>query len=198
MIFWAIEEQGSVVLALFAAEQTQLNFAGFHLAPSQFQMLNPFFIIIYTPIFAWLWIKLGKRQPSSPSKFWMGLIATAISYFVLIIPLMGLAPGGKVSPLWLVLSWGIIEIGEMLISPVGLSATTKLAPKAFAGQMMSMWFLADSAGQAANAQLVKLFVPGNPQNEMMFFGVTGIVTLVAALVLILFVPRIKKLMGGVN
>ena len=198
MIFWAIEEQGSVVLALFAAEQTQLNFAGFHLAPSQFQMLNPFFIIIYTPIFAWLWIKLGKRQPSSPSKFWMGLIATAISYFVLIIPLMGLAPGGKVSPLWLVLSWGIIEIGEMLISPVGLSATTKLAPKAFAGQMMSMWFLADSAGQAANAQLVKLFVPGDPQNEMMFFGVTGIVTLVAALVLILFVPRIKKLMGGVN
>lgn len=197
-IFWAIEEQGSVVLALFAAEQTQLNFAGLHLSAPQFQMLNPFFIIIYTPFFAWLWIKLAKRQPSSPSKFWMGLVATAISYFVLIIPLIGLAPGDKVSPLWLVLSWGIIEIGEMLISPVGLSATTKLAPKAFRGQMMSMWFLADSAGQAANAQLVKLFEPGNPQNEMMFFGVTGIVTLVAAVILIMFVPKIKKLMAGVN
>src|SRR5699024_5817262 len=105
-IFWAIEEQGSVVLALFAAEQTQLNFAGLHLTAPQFQMLNPFFIIIYTPFFAWLWIKLAKRQPSSPSKFWMGLVATAISYFVLIIPLMGIAPGAKVSPLWLVLSWG--------------------------------------------------------------------------------------------
>ena len=63
---------------------------------------------------------------------------------------------------------------------------------------MSMWFLADSAGQAANAQLVKLFEPGNPQNEMMFFGVTGIVTLVAAVILIMFVPKIKKLMAGVN
>lgn len=197
-IFWAIEEQGSVVLALFAAEQTQLNFAGLHLTAPQFQMLNPFFIIIYTPFFAWLWIKLAKRQPSSPSKFWMGLVATAISYFVLIIPLIGLSPDGKVSPLWLVLSWAIIEVGEMLISPVGLSATTKLAPKAFRGQMMSMWFLADSAGQAANAQLVKLFEPGNPQNEMMFFGVTGIVTLVAAVILIMFVPKIKKLMAGVN
>ncbi|KRO00424.1 peptide MFS transporter [Companilactobacillus kimchiensis] len=198
VIFWAIEEQGSVVLALFAAEQTNLNFGGFKLSAPLFQMLNPFFIIIYTPFFAWLWIKLSKRQPSSPSKFWMGLVATAISYFILIIPLMGLAPGGKVSPLWLVLSWGIIEIGEMLISPVGLSATTKLAPKAFKGQMMSMWFLADSAGQAANAQIVKLFKPGDPQNEIMFFGVTGIVTLVAAVILILFVPRIKKLMQGVN
>ena len=104
----------------------------------------------------------------------------------------------RISPLWLVLSWAIIEVGEMLISPVGLSATTKLAPKAFRGQMMSMWFLADSAGQAANAQLVKLFEPGNPQNEMMFFGVTGIVTLVAAVILIMFVPKIKKLMAGVN
>ncbi|MFH5810825.1 peptide MFS transporter [Companilactobacillus sp. FL22-1] len=198
MIFWAIEEQGSVVLALFAAEQTQLHFAGFNLSAPQFQMLNPFFIIIYTPFFAILWTKLGKRQPSSPSKFWMGLVATAISYFVLMIPLIGLSPSGKVNPLWLVLSWGIIEIGEMLISPVGLSATTKLAPKAFSSQMMSMWFLADSAGQAANAQLVKLFQPGNPQNEMMFFGVTGVVTLVAAVILIMFVPRIKRLMQGVN
>lgn len=197
-VFWAIEEQGSVVLALFAAEQTQLNFAGFHLSAPQFQMLNPFFIIIYTPFFAWLWIKLGKRQPSSPTKFWMGLVATALSYFVLIIPLMGLSSNGKVNPLWLVLSWGIIEIGEMLISPVGLSATTKLAPKAFRGQMMSMWFLADSAGQAANAQIVKLFQPGNPQNEIMFFGITGIVTLAVAVLLILFVPRIKRLMAGVN
>lgn len=198
VIFWAIEEQGSVVLALFAAEQTNLNFAGFKLSAPLFQMLNPFFIIIYTPFFAWLWIKLSKRQPSSPSKFWMGLVATAISYFVLIIPLMGLGAGQKVSPLWLVLSWGIIEIGEMLISPVGLSATTKLAPKAFKGQMMSMWFLADSAGQAANAQIVKLFKPGDPQNEMMFFGITGIVTLVVAVILIMFVPKIKKLMQGVN
>jgi len=198
VIFWAIEEQGSVVLALFAAEQTNLHFGGFQLSAPLFQMLNPFFIIIYTPFFAWLWIKLGKRQPSSPSKFWMGLVATAISYFVLIIPLMGLGAGQKVSPLWLVLSWGIIEIGEMLISPVGLSATTKLAPKAFKGQMMSMWFLADSAGQAANAQIVKLFNPGDPKNEMMFFGITGIVTLVVAVLLIMMVPRIKKLMQGVN
>lgn len=196
-IFWAIEEQGSVIMALFVAEQTKLSAFGMNLQAGWFQSLNPFFIIIYTPFFAWLWIKLGKRQPSSPTKFWLGLVFTALSYFVLIIPLMGVGTG-KVSPWWLVAQWGLIEIGEMLVSPVGLSATTRLAPKAFKSQMMSMWFLADSAGQAVNAQLVKVFHAGDPANEMMFFGITGAFLIVAAIILAVLVPKIKPLMKGVN
>ncbi|UQS81841.1 peptide MFS transporter [Bombilactobacillus folatiphilus] len=192
VIFWAIEEQGSSILGLFVANNTQLNLGGFHLNPSWFQMLNPFFIIVYTPIFAALWTKLGKKQPSSPTKFWMGLIFTGISYLVLVLPLLGTQ--GKVNPLWLVLSWGIVEIGEMLISPIGLSVTTKLAPKAFSSEMMSMWFLADSAGQAINSQLVRFY----PHHEMAYFGVTGLVAILFAILLILFTPKIKKLMAGIN
>jgi POT family proton-dependent oligopeptide transporter len=197
VVFWAIEEQGSVIMALMAAEQTQLHIGGWNLQAGYFQMLNPFFIIIYTPFFAWLWIKLGKRQPSSPSKFWLGLVFTAASYFLLVLPLMHVGTG-KISPWWLVGQWALIEIGEMLISPVGLSATTKLAPKAFSSQMMSMWFLADSAGQSINAQLVKFFKPGVPSNEMAFFGITAIVVLVTGIILALLVPKIKPLMKGVN
>ncbi|WP_300562370.1 peptide MFS transporter [Companilactobacillus sp.] len=197
VVFWAIEEQGSVIMALLAAEQTQLHIGGWNLQAGYFQMLNPFFIIIYTPFFAWLWIKLGKRQPSSPNKFWLGLVFTAASYFLLVLPLMSVGTG-KISPWWLVGQWALIEVGEMLVSPVGLSATTKLAPKAFSSQMMSMWFLADSAGQSINAQVVKFFKPGDPANEMMFFGVTAIVVLVVGIILAFLVPKIKPLMKGVN
>ncbi|UQS83221.1 peptide MFS transporter [Bombilactobacillus thymidiniphilus] len=193
VIFWAIEEQGSSILGLFVANNTQLNIGGFKLIPSWFQSLNPFFIIIYTPIFALLWTKLGKKQPSSPTKFWLGLIFTGISYLVLVLPLM-FGNGGKVSPLWLVLSWGIVEIGEMLISPIGLSVTTKLAPKAFSSEMMSMWFLTDSAGQAINAQLVKFY----PGHEMVYFGAIGIVAIFFAILLMIVTPKIKELMAGIN
>ncbi|MCO6543152.1 MAG: peptide MFS transporter [Lactobacillus sp.] len=200
VIFWAIEEQGSTVLGLFVANNTQLNvnlnFLGLHLdklVPSWFQSLNPLFIVLYTPIFAWLWTKLGKKQPSSPAKFWMGLVVTGISYLVLLIPLMT-GNGGKVSPWWLVLSWGIVEIGEMLISPIGLSVTTKLAPKAFSSEMMSMWFLADAAGQAINAQVVQFY----PGHEATYFGVVGIVAIAFAAILLVLTPKIEKLMAGIN
>ena len=200
VIFWAIEEQGSTVLGLFVANNTQLNvninFLGFHLdklVPSWFQSLNPLFIVLYTPIFAWLWTKLGKKQPSSPAKFWLGLMVTGFSYLVLLIPIMT-SHGNKVNPWWLVLTWGIIEIGEMLISPIGLSVTTKLAPKAFSSEMMSMWFLADAAGQAINAKVVQFY----PGHQMAYFGVVGIVAIVFAIILLLITPRIEKLMAGVN
>ncbi|MGR3741261.1 peptide MFS transporter [Companilactobacillus sp. DQM5] len=191
VIFWAIEEQGSSVLALVVANRTQLHFGGMNLQVPQFQMLNPFFIVLYTPFFAWMWTKLGKKQPSSPTKFWLGLIFTGISFLVLALPL---ATPGKISPLWLVLSWALVMFGELLISPVGLSVTTKLAPKAFGAQMMSMWFLADAAGQAINAQIVKFY----EVNDVMYFSVIGVLIIVFAIILALLTPKIKPLMKGVN
>lgn len=195
VIFWAIEEQGSVVLAVFAADQTQLNFGWFKILPGWFQMLNPLFILIYGPIFAWLWVKLGTKQPSSPRKFAYGLVFAGASYLVLVLPVMLFGTQTRVSPLWLLLSWAVVEIGEMLISPVGLSVTTKLAPKAFAAQMMSMWFLTDAAAQALNAQLVKLY---SKATEGWYFAGVGIATIVFAGILLLMVPRIERLMKGVN
>nr|WP_179394879.1 peptide MFS transporter [Lacticaseibacillus absianus] len=195
VLFWAIEEQGSVVLAVFAADQTQLHFGGFQILPGWFQMLNPLFILLYGPLFAWLWVRLGNRQPSSPKKFAYGLVFTGLSYLVMVVPVALFGTDVRVSPLWLVLSWAIVEIAEMLISPVGLSVTTKLAPKAFASQMMSMWFLADAAAQAINAQIVKLYTPAT---EVAYFTAVGVITILFAVVLGFMIPRIEKLMQGVN
>lgn len=194
VLFWSIEEQGSVVLALFAKNQTILNLGFINLLPSWFQSLNPLFIILYGPIFAWFWVKLGKHQPSTPAKFAYGLLFAGASFLVMLIP-VSLFGQQRVSALWLVLSWAIVEIGEMLISPVGLSATTKLAPKAFQSQMMSMWFLGDAAAQAINAQIVRLYTPAN---QMMYFAVIGIITVAFGILLGFMVPKIKGLMEGIN
>ncbi|MFD1421568.1 peptide MFS transporter [Lactiplantibacillus songbeiensis] len=194
-LFWAIEEQGSAVLALFAADRTNLNFLGMHLAASDFQILNPLFIMIYTTPFVFLWTKWGKKQPSSPAKFAVGLVFAGASYLIMAMPGFFFGTAGKVSPMWLVGSWAVVEIAEMLISPIGLSVTTKLAPKAFASQMMSMWFLADSAGSALNAQLVRFY---STKTEVPYFASIGIVSVLLGVILFMMVPTIKKAMQGVR
>ncbi len=193
-IFWGIEESGSVVLALFAEDRTILNIGGHSLAASNFQSLNPLFIMLLTPFFVWLW-SAWKKQPSAPGKFAVGLIFAGLSYMFMALPGLLHGTGGRVSPFWLIGSWFIVEIAEMLISPIGLSITTKLAPKAFQSQMMSMWFLADAAGQAINAQLVRLY---SPQTEIRYFLGIGIVSAIFGIVLIFFVKPVHKLMEGVN
>ena len=194
-LFWAIEEQGSAVLALFAANRVNLNIGIFHLAASDFQMLNPLFIMIYTTPFVWLWTKWGKKQPSSPAKFAVGLVFAGASYLIMAMPGALFGTAGKVSPLWLVASWAVVEIAEMLISPIGLSVTTKLAPKAFASQMMSMWFLTDSVGSAVNAQIVRFY---STKTEVPYFAIIGIVSVLLGIVLFTMVPMIKRSMQGVR
>ncbi|SPC39252.1 peptide MFS transporter [Latilactobacillus fuchuensis] len=193
-VFWGIEESGSVVLALFAEDRTILHLGSMHLAASNFQSLNPFFIMLLTPFFVWLW-STWKKQPSAPGKFAVGLMFAGVSYMVMALPGLLHGTAGRVSPFWLLGSWFIVEIAEMLISPIGLSITTKLAPKAFQSQMMSMWFLADAAGQAINAQLVRLY---SPQTEIKYFLTIGIVSVIFGIILIFFVKPIHKLMEGVD
>ena len=193
-IFWAIEESGSVVLALFAENRTVLHIGSWHFAASNFQTLNPLFIMILTPVFVWLWSH-WKNQPSAPGKFAAGLIFAGLSYAWMALP--GILEGttGRVSPFWLVMSWFIVEIGEMLISPIGLSVTTKLAPKAFKSQMMSMWFLANAAGQAINSQVVKYY---SSSTEVPYFLTIGLISIVFGIILFFFVKKIHRLMDGVN
>lgn len=196
ILFWSIEEQGSVVLALFANEQTRLSFFSLIKFPSSlFQSLNPFFIMIYVPVFAMLWTKLGQHQPSSPKKFSYGLFFAGVSFLWMILPVLLYGTSSKVSPFWLFMSWAIVIIGEMLISPIGLSATTKLAPKAFQSQMMSMWFLSDAAAQAVNSQLVRFY---NYSTEIAYFGIIGTITIIFGLLLLVISPQIEKLMIGVK
>lgn len=195
ILFWSIEEQGSVVLAFFAEEQTRLNIGWLHYPASIFQSMNPLFIMIYVPLFAILWTKLGNRQPSSPAKFAYGLFFAGLSFIWMMLPGILAGTNTRVSPLWLITSWALVIVGEMLISPIGLSATTKLAPKAFQSQMMSMWFLSDAVAQAFNSQLVRFYSKGT---EVVYYGVVGVVTIIFGILLLLMVPRIKELMSGVR
>ncbi len=195
IMFWAIQEQTSTVLASFADKRTQLEFAGISISPAWFQSLNPLFIIALAPAFAWLWLKLGNRQPSIPQKFSLGLLFAGLSFLVILLPAYFGGSDSLVNPLWLVLSYFIVVIGELCLSPVGLSATTKLAPAAFTAQMMSMWFLSNAAAQAINAQIVKFYTP---DTEMLYFGVIGGVAIVLAVILFLFSSKIQNFMKGIR
>ncbi|MEK5521151.1 MFS transporter [Heyndrickxia sporothermodurans] len=195
VMFWAIQEQGSTILATYADKRTQLDFAGIHISPAWFQSLNPLFIIVFAPVFAWLWMKLGKRQPSIPKKFSFGLLFAGISFLVILLPAYFGGSNSLVNPLWLVLSYFIVVIGELCLSPVGLSATTKLAPAAFSAQTMSLWFLSNAAAQAINAQIVKFYTPAT---EMVYFGIIGGASIVLSIILFILSPKIQSFMKGVH
>ncbi|WP_071393406.1 peptide MFS transporter [Bacillus tuaregi] len=195
VMFWAIQEQGSTILANFADKRTQLEFAGLTISPAWFQSLNPLFIIIFAPVFAGLWVKLGSRQPSIPKKFALGLLFAGLSFLVILLPAYFGGSDSLVSPLWLVLSYFIVVLGELCLSPVGLSATTKLAPAAFSAQTMSLWFLASAAAQALNAQLVKFY---SPATEMVYFGAIGGASIVLSIILFAISPKIQSLMKGIK
>ncbi|WP_394140513.1 peptide MFS transporter [Cytobacillus oceanisediminis] len=195
VMFWAIQEQGSTILANYADKRTQLDFMGIHISPAWFQSLNPLFIIFLAPVFAWMWVKMGERQPSVPQKFSLGLLFAGLSFIVILVPAYMGGTDSLVNPLWLVLSYFIVVLGELLLSPVGLSATTKLAPAAFSAQTMSLWFLSNAAAQAINAQIVKFYTP---ETEMTYFGVIGAAAIVLSIILFLLSPKIQGYMKGVR
>ena len=189
VIFWMIEESSSSVLALFAEQRTVLHLGSWHFTAANFQSLTPFFVMTLTPLYAVLWTK-WRRQPSTTGKFTIGLVLAGLSYIWLALPtIIYGTTAGRVSPLWLVGSWFLIENAKMFISPIGLSATTKLAPKAFMAQMMSVWYLADAAAQAINAQIVKFY---STANEVPYFLVVGSVSVLAAIVFALLSKGIAK------
>ncbi|NHM33334.1 peptide MFS transporter [Neobacillus terrae] len=195
VMFWSIEEQGSTILANYADKRTQLDFAGMHISPAWFQSLNPLFIIVLAPVIGAIWVKLGDRQPNYAQKFSFGLLFAGLSFLVILLPAWMGGNNALVNPLWLVLSYLVVVIGELCLSPVGLSATTKLAPSAFSAQMMSLWFLSNAAAQALNAQVVKFYTP---DNEMAYFGTIGGVSIILGFILYALAPKIQTFMKGIK
>ncbi|CDO03957.1 Di-/tripeptide transporter [Oceanobacillus picturae] len=195
IMFWAIQEQGSIILAEYADKRTELSLFGFELQSSWFQSLNPLFIVVLAPIFANIWVKMGERQPTTTKKFSFGLLFAGLSFLVMIVPAAMNGTDTLVNPIWLVLSFLLVVIGELCLSPVGLSATTKLAPEAFSAQTMSLWFLSNASAQAINAQIVKLY---KPETEIVYFGVIGGVAILLGLLLFMASPRIQRFMKGVR
>lgn len=201
VMFWAIADQSATVLAAFVADRTDLSLGSFIIPAAWFQSLNPMFIIMVAPLFALMWTKLGDRGPSTPKKFALSLFFSGASFLIMIVAI-ALAGTGLINPLWVVASFFLVVVGELLLSPVGLSATTKLAPAAFAGQTMALWFLASAAAQAINSQLVRVYsalAEGNgPSGEMMYFGILGGISIAIGIILLFMSPMISRAMRGIK
>jgi POT family proton-dependent oligopeptide transporter len=194
-LFWCMFEQAGSTLNLFAERSTDKNVWGFELPASWLQSLNALFIIALAPVFAWLWVKLGEKEPSSPAKFVWGLLAAGVGFAVLAVGAARAAGGGQVSPLWLVAVYLFHTAGELCLSPVGLSAMTKLAPAKIGGLLMGAWFLSLSVGNYLGGRIASLY-EALPQSTLFWYlAAFGIG---AGLVLAWLVGPTKRLMGGVK
>jgi proton-dependent oligopeptide transporter, POT family len=191
-LFWAVYEQAGSTLNLFADKNTRLTVFGYTYPASWFQSLNSLFILALAPFFAWLWVWLGPKDPSSPAKFAAGLVFVGLG-FAILVPVSGTS--ARVSPLWLILTYLLHTIGELLLSPVGLSAMTKLAPARVASLMMGVWFLADSVGNYIGGRLASVY---NTFPLPKLFGFVAAFVILAGIVMVLLVRPIKKLMEGIN
>ena len=196
-IFWAIFEQHGSSISLFADRLTDNRILGHPFPSAWWQSVNAAWVIILAPCFAWLWIKLGPRQPSSPTKFALGLLFVAFS-FVWMVPAARLSAEGRISPLWLLGLFFLQTMGEMLLSPVGLSTMTKLAPARLTGLIMGIWFLAAALGNKLAGVLAGEFKSEQPAELATYFWHQAIIVGAITLVLFALVPWIKRLMGGVR
>src|SRR5205809_171160 len=139
-----------------------------------------------------LWQRMGDRQPSSPGKFSIGLLFAGLAFVVVTIAAM-LTGGGRVSPLWLVGVYFLQTVGELCLSPVGLSTVTKLSPARMVGLMMGVWFLSISIGSYIAGLTTRLFERNDTKVLTKGFAIFSVITLVAALILTVLTPLIKKL-----
>jgi proton-dependent oligopeptide transporter, POT family len=195
VIFWSEFEQAGSTLNLFGDRNTSTSVFGWTFPSSYYQSLQPLFIISFAPVFAWLWIKLGRREPSSPAKFGLGLLFVGSGYAVLVVAATLAQNGVLVSPWWLVVTYLLHTWGELSLSPVGLSATSKLAPTRVVGLMMGVFYLAISVGNFVGGRLSSLY-GSMPLPSL--FGAIAAVGLAAGFVLFALTPPIKRLMGDVN
>ena len=202
-IFWAAFEQAPTSLNLFAKDFTERTILGIEIPATWFQSINSLFIIIFAPVFAFVWTGLAKRgiDLSSPAKFSLGLLFAAIG-FLLMIFASNIVVGSngllKVSAMWLTVSYLFQTFGELCVSPVGLSSMTKLSPRRYVGQMMGIWFLATSLGNLI-AGLVGGHVDPEKLDQMpQLFSTTTISLFVSAVVLALLAIPISKMMKNVS
>lgn len=159
IFFWSAFEQAGASLTYFAEEQTNRNVLGTTIPASYFQSVNAIAIVVFAPIFVWLWGVLGREnmEPASPYKQAIGLFLLAVGYLVIAFGVKGLEPGVKVSMMWLLSLYTIHTLGELCLSPIGLSMVNKLAPVKFASLLMGVWFLSTAAANKFAGTLSELY-----------------------------------------
>jgi len=203
IFFWSAFEQAGASLTFFAEEQTQRDL-GFYIVPaSWFQSLNSMFVVSFAPLFAWLWIKLGKREPASPTKMAVGLLLLSLGYLWIAFGVKGVQPGVKASMIWLTGMYALHTWGELCLSPIGLSLVNKLAPFKFASLLMAVWFLANASANKLAGVLSALYPEkgkttsflGFEMNSMYdFFLLFTFMAGAASLLLFLLTKKLQKMM----
>lgn len=206
--FWGAYEQTGASLNVFAEQQTNLNLWGSYEMPaSYFQSFNPAFIIILAPVFAWIWLKMGRRQPATPTKMGIGLILLALGYLWIAFGVKEASDTQKVSMIWLTILYMLHTCGELCLSPIGLSLFNKLAPLKFASLLMAVWFLGNAGGNKLAGVLSALYPEGGKTTSFLgyemnslydFFMLFVFMSSIAGIILILLSKKLQKMMHGIN
>jgi POT family proton-dependent oligopeptide transporter len=192
-VFWSLYQQQFTVVTIYSDKRLDRNLFGWEMPVSWVQSINPVFIIVLAGVFAAMWTKLGDRQPSTPVKFALGTASIGVS-FLLFIPMAG--GGANSAPLWgLVVVLLFFTISELLLSPVGLSLATKLAPAKFRTQMVALFFLSVALGTALSGLLSKYY---DARHEVPYFLWLGVAAIVVGLLLLAIVKPVRRLMHGVR
>lgn len=197
ILFWAIYEQGGSSLNLFADKCTNCSVFGWQFPSSWLQTFQASFVIMFAPLFSLLWIKLADKQPTAPAKFSIGLLLLGIG-ISLMVPASILAANGLVSPFWLIGLYLFEVLGELCLSPVGLSTVTKLAPARFVALTMGAWYTSISIGNFVAGKLSGFFDEKNVDGMTTLFASMGGAAIVASIIMACMVPIVKKLMSGVR
>ena len=196
-LFWSGFEQAGSSLNLFADQLSDNVLLGHPFPSTWYQSINSIFIILLAPVFAWLWVRLRDREPSSPAKFALGLFWVGVAFLTVAAGAwVNQRTGARVSPAWLIFVYLFSTLGELCLSPVGLSTVTKLAPPRISSLMMGVWFLSLAIGNKAGGWVAGHFDPHG--NLVRLFLSVALVQLAACLVLAFLVRPIQKLMAGVH
>jgi POT family proton-dependent oligopeptide transporter len=191
--FWSLYQQQFTVLTFYSDQRLDRNLFGWEMPVPWVQSINPVFIIVLSGVFAWVWTKLGDRQPSTPVKFGLSAIIMGAA-FLLFLPFAGGGPNS--TPLLAIIGILLVfTVAELLLSPVGLSVTTKLAPERFHTQMVALFFLSVSLGTAVAGQLATLY---DPENEVPYFATLGLIAVGVGVALLLGAKPVLALMRGVR
>ncbi len=213
IFFWGAFEQAGASLTIFADRQTDRHIFGWEMPASYFQSVNPLAIILLAPLFSSLWLRLGNRgkEPSSPRKMAIGLALVSLGYVVIAFAVYGIGAMDKVSMFWLIGLYVIHTMGELCLSPIGLSMVSKLSPLRFSSLLMGTWFLANAAANKFAGTLSAL-IPGSAEGvakttsflgfeitDLFDFFMVFIVMCGAAAVILFGMSRwLSKKMHGIN
>ncbi len=196
-LFWASFEQAGSSLNLFAERDTNRYVLGWEFPAGWFQFVQPIFVVALAPVFAWIWLRMSRKdaEPPSPAKFALGLLFGGLA-FAILVPAAKMTEGGRqVALWWLVTTYFLQTLGELSLSPVGLSAMSKLAPDRAAGFTMGIWFLSTSIGNWLAGRAASLY---SSMPLPTLFGTVAGSTIAAAIVLALLIKPTVRLMSGVK